>query len=279
VETSDSKFEQDVLERSRSVPVVVDFWAEWCQPCRTLGPVLEQLAVEKDGQFVLVKADTEATPRAAAEFHVQSIPAVYGVRDGRIVDGFLGALPPEEVRHWLDRLLPSAAEQLLAEGRALAASDPAAAEAKLRQAIADDAHLFDAQIALAALLLEQHQVDACREQIDQLEQRGFLEPEAEKVKAALERRLQGAAVADVEACRSAVANAPDDPQLHLNLADALAARQQYEEALQICLQVVQQGAGTQRETARRTMVDIFRLLPDDSPLARDYRRKLSMALY
>ena len=93
VETSDSNFPQDVFERSHVRPVVVDFWAEWCQPCRILGPVLQQLAVEYDGQFVLVKANTEAAPRAAAELGVQSIPAVYGLRDGRIVDGFLGALP------------------------------------------------------------------------------------------------------------------------------------------------------------------------------------------
>ncbi len=279
VETTDADFDRDVRERSHSVPVVVDFWADWCQPCRILGPVLEQLAREFAGQFVLVKANTETTPRAAAEFRVQSIPAVYGLREGRIVDGFLGAMPADDVRAWLDRFLPSPAEKLLAEGQTLVVSDPEAAEARLRQAIAAEPNLFAAQIALADLLYAQERLDECRKILDQLTQRGFLEPDAERIKAALDRRLQGAAVADVESCRAAVAANPDDLQLKLNLADALAASEHYEDALAVALEVVQQGSGTIRENARQIMVDIFRLLPEDSELTRDYRRRLSMALY
>jgi putative thioredoxin len=244
-----------------------------------LGPVLEHLAREYAGQFVLVKANTETAAQAAAEFRVQSIPAVYGLREGRIVDGFLGAMPAEGVRIWLEKFLPSPAEKLVQAGQSLAVSDPEAAEVRFRQAIAEEPNLFIAQIALAHFLLEQERLDECREIIHQLAQRGFLEPDAERVKAALDRRQQGAVVADVESCREAVAAAPNDLQQQLNLADALAACQRYEEALQVALQVVQQGTGSVRDKARQTMVDVFRLLPEDSELTRDYRRRLSMALY
>ena len=98
-------FERDVIERSRSVPVVMDFWAPWCGPCVRLGPLLEKLAKEYDGKFVLAKVDTEREPGLAAQFGVRSIPAVFGVRDGKAVDGFVGLQPEAAIRAWLDRLL------------------------------------------------------------------------------------------------------------------------------------------------------------------------------
>src|SRR4051812_48070376 len=124
IETTESTFEQDVIERSMDVPVVVDFWASWCQPCRLLGPILEKLAREAGGSFVLVKADTERVPNIAAGFGVRSIPAVFGIKDGRVVDSFLGALPESAIRAWIERLLPTPAERKVAEARRLAATDP-----------------------------------------------------------------------------------------------------------------------------------------------------------
>ena len=101
-------WQQDVFERSRQHPIVVDFWADWCQPCRLLAPILEKLAIEYDGAFLLVKANTEQLPEAAAQFGVQSIPAVYGLRDGEVRDFFIGLLQEPQIRGWLDRLLPPA---------------------------------------------------------------------------------------------------------------------------------------------------------------------------
>ena len=118
IEADDATFQSDVAERSRELPVVVDFWAEWCQPCRMLSPILEKLAREFDGKFLLAKIETEKAPKIATAFGVQSIPAVYGLRDGQLVDFFAGLLPEVQIRSWIERLLPSPAEELVAEGRA-----------------------------------------------------------------------------------------------------------------------------------------------------------------
>lgn len=278
-ETTDETFALDVLERSSQVPIVVDFWAPWCAPCRQLGPVLEQLAIEFNGQFELVKADTEQTPVAASQFRVQSIPAVYAMRHGRIVDGFLGAMPEAEIRDWLQRFLPSEAQLLYEQGLALQAAEPETAELRFREALALDGRLDAARIALAQGCLDQGRFDEARQAIADLQRRGFLEPEAERIHAALELRDRGSAVGDLEACRRRAEEAPQDLSAQQALAVALAAAHQHREALEICLKIVQTHRGDARETARQTMVDIFHSLPPDSELISDFRRRLSLALY
>lgn len=290
IETDDDHFEQDVIARSAEVPVVVDFWADWCQPCRLLGPVLEELAEEYGGSFLLVKANTEQTPQAAARFRVQSIPAVYAVRDGHVVDGFLGARPSGEIRQWLGNILPSLAEMLMREGTGLLERDLPAAIDKLRAAQAADERYYPAQIALADALCRQHDYAQATLILDQLAARGFLEPEAERVRARLELHSQAASAGPVSTCRERVAAAPDRLDLKLDLAEALAGSAELAaktaaretdlvEALDLCLLVIRSDRGELRERARRTMVDMLRLLPDESELVGTYRRHLAMALF
>ncbi len=152
-ETTVDTFERDVVERSQDVPVLVDFWAEWCQPCRMLGPILERLAAEYDGKFALVKADTERLPEIASAFGVRSIPAVFAVKDGQVVDSFVGVLPEAAIRNFVESLMPTPAEQAVAEARALAATNPVEAEARFREATTLAAPTDPGpKIALAALL-------------------------------------------------------------------------------------------------------------------------------
>jgi putative thioredoxin len=279
IDVTRETFEREVIEQSHERPVVVDFWAEWCAPCRTLGPVLEKLAGEFAGKFVLAKADSEALPEVAAEFGVRSIPAVFGVRDGRIVDAFVGALPESSIRAWLERLLPTPAEVLVAEAKELEPVDAAAAEARYRSALALSPTYPAARAGLARALMHQDKLDLARAEIAALEGRGFLEPEAEAAKAELALRTQAGGTGGVKASRAALAANPADPALRFKLAEALAASGANEEALELALALVEEHRKDLGEDARKLMVNVFQLLPPDSELAAEYRRKLSAALY
>ena len=138
VDTSVENFNQDVIERSTDVPVVVDFWAPWCGPCRQLTPILEKMAQEYDGKFILVKVNIEEAQELATAMGVQSIPLVVAFQAGQPVNQFMGLLPEEKLREWLGTILPSPAQELVAEGQMLEASDAAAAEGKYREALALD---------------------------------------------------------------------------------------------------------------------------------------------
>ena len=279
IEGTDQNFEQEVLGRSKEVLVVVDFWAEWCQPCRLLAPVLEKLAREGNGQFLLVKVNVDLNQGLASAFGVQSIPHVFALKDGQLVDQFTGVLSEEQIRQWLEQFQPSAIELLLREAQQLEKSDATSAEAKYREALELEPGNDRIKIALGKLLLVQHRDADTRSILQELEARGFLEPEAETLKAELELRAAAAEGGGVGECRQALASNPADPHLQIKLADALAVVQQYAEALELLLQVVQQHPGDRREEARSTMVKIFQMLGPEADLARTYRRKLATALY
>jgi putative thioredoxin len=279
IDGTEENFDKDVVARSRELPVIVDFWATWCAPCRELGPVLERLANENAGQFLLVKIDVDQQPGLAQAFGVQSIPAVFALRNGQLVDQFTGALPEDQIRQWLSRFQPSDAELLVREARRLEHEDVAAAEAKYRQAIELNPRDDATRIELARMFLKQHRNADSREIVTKLASRGFLEPEAENIKAELDLREAAAEAGGVGECRAALAARPDDPQLKLKLAEALGAAQQFPEALELCLGVVQSTTGDVRSEARTTMVNLFQVLGPDAELTRTYRRRLATALY
>src|SRR5882724_9340247 len=220
---TEQNFESEVLARSNELLVVVDFWAPWCAPCRELGPVLERLATDNAGQFLLVKVDVDQQPGLAQAFGVRSIPHVFALRNGQLVDQFTGALPEDQVRQWLEQFQPSPVELLLKEARKLEQEDSAAAEEKYREALELAPQEDRIRIELARLLLKQHRNADAREIISKLEARGFLEPEAENIKAELDLRAAAAEAGGVGECRAALAANPADPKLQMNLAEALGA--------------------------------------------------------
>jgi putative thioredoxin len=151
MDVTDETFELDVLERSVEVPVVVDLWAEWCGPCKTLGPILEKVIGETEGRVVLTKVDVDANPRVSATFRVQSIPAVYALKDRKVVDSFIGAVPEAQVRAFVDRLAPppSEVDLMVEQGD----------EASLRAALAIEPGHVDGVLALANLLVDRGEND------------------------------------------------------------------------------------------------------------------------
>ncbi|MEX2358386.1 MAG: tetratricopeptide repeat protein, partial [Pirellulaceae bacterium] len=277
VDATAENFQVEVIDRSREVPVVIDFWADWCQPCKQLMPILEGLAHEMAGQFALVKVNVEALPEIATQFNVQSVPAVFAMKDGELVDFFQGMAPPEVVRQWIERQLPSPAEKILTEVRDNKEMPIGERIGKLQDIVAEDNKLYAAQILLAELFLEDGQDEEAAKWIAALEERGFLEPEAERVKAALELKKLGEDAGDLDSCRAAVAEDPDSSEKKLALAEALAAAGKFEESLPLALEVLQRDKPKFGESARQLMVDVFRQMPEDSEVVDDFRRKLAAA--
>lgn len=268
-----------LVERSNELPVLIDLWSQSCQPCLILGPVLEKLAREYDGGFLLVKVNVDEQPSLAQAFRVQSIPQLFVLRNGQVVDQVTGAMPEAQLRPWLDQFQPSPIEQLIRDGKKLEATDQAEAETKYKEALELDPQFDIARIRLAKLYLDQHRNQDARTFIEKLEARGYLEPEAEALKAELEIRESAGNSGDLAQVRAAAAAAPDDLGLKLDLAEALAAAHQYPEALDLCLDLVRSGPGELRDKAKQTMVNMFQVIGNDSELTRGYRRKLSTALY
>lgn len=271
VNTSDETFDTDVDVRSQLGLVVVDFWADWCAPCRMLAPVLES-AISKFGDRVtLVKAETEKNQQASQRFGVSGIPAVFGVYDGKVIDSFQGALPEEQIRGWIESCLAKLDLETL---RDQLDSDPAGVVASVsRMPTPDDS----AKVILLQALYQTEDFEGCSTLLSKLEARGFLEAECERIKSQLSLRHDSDT--DVDELRAEAAANPEDLELQLKLAKELASSQDYEACFEICLRLVQVDRKNTGESARLLMLDVFRIEGDDSDLTRDYRRKLSMVLY
>ena len=276
-DVTDADFESRVLARSQQVPVVVDFWAPWCGPCRTLGPLLERLTAEHAGAFELAKVNIDENPGLAGAFRVQSIPMVVGIRDGQLAGHFVGAQPEAAIRDFLARLLPSAADQDADEGTALlAAGKTAEAEAVFRQALAEDPRADKALIGLATILAGRNEDDAALQLLEQVES-GPQRQAADRLAAAIRIRQSGDG--DVQQLRDRLAADPNDLELRFTLAQALAAAGQHEEALQHYLAIVQRDRSFRDDGARKAMIDVFDLLGPGSDLADQYRSELAKSLF
>jgi putative thioredoxin len=268
-----AEFQQDVLLRSREVPVLVDFWATWCGPCRTLSPLLERMTEEAAGAFELAKVDVDANQELAAQFLVQSIPTVVAIRNGKEVDRFTGALPEPAIAAFLQGVLPTELDMMVDEARtALVTGDTAGAEHILRQVLDRKPDHQDAGTSLAALLIDHGDV------AEALIVLGKLIPDADVERLQAAARLRQTAGTDISDLETAAAADPDDDDAQLALARALAGRSEFEPALDILLAVVRRK-GDGKEDARQAMVDIFGVLGNDHPLTSTYRRQLAAALY
>lgn len=278
-DVTSQNFEAEVIKKSAEVPVVVDFWAPWCGPCKQLGPLLEKLANEYAGKFLLVKIDVEAEQQIAAAFQIQQIPLVVAFRNGQMVNDFMGMLTEPQLREWLATFLPSAAQTAMSEGIKLEAIDPQAAELKFREALNLEPTADVIKIALVRVIIAQNRDEEANRIIAQLEERGYLEPEAQHLKDQLELRAASVESGGVEEARRAVAANPDDLALQIGLADALAVAGKHVESLELCLTLIARDKAGIGPAVKETMVKILGQLGPASELAGEYRRKLATAWY
>ncbi len=272
-DVSAADFQQNVLQKSHEVPVVVDFWAEWCGPCRTLGPTLEKLATEADGKFILAKVDVDSNQELAAQFNVQGIPMVIGFRNGAPVDQFTGALPENAINEWLTNLLPSEIELVVDRARDAAIAGNLETSERLFSAVLEeqpDHH--GAGTGLAALMMTSgRQADALA-LLDKLP----ATDEVARLKSAA--RLSASGTSDLTEITARLEASPDDDGIRIELALALAGRADYEPALDHLLGVVRSG-GASKDDARKAIIDILDVLGDGHPLTTTYRRQLASALF
>jgi putative thioredoxin len=252
IDVTEATFQTEVLERSLSTPVIIDFWAEWCAPCKQLSPVLEKLAVDSDGAWVLAKVDVDTNPRLAQMFRVQGIPMVYAVVGGQPVDAFTGAMPESQIRQWLEGVLRAggvpvqAAEdtRLDAADDALMGGDLEAAEQAYRKILAETPNDGAAEAGLAQV--------------------------------ALLRRVRAV---DPAMALSAAAATPDDVGAQTLAADVEVLSGRAEAAYQRLVDLVRRLSGDERETVRKHLVSLFAVAAPDDPAVAKARRALASALF
>jgi putative thioredoxin len=252
IDVTEATFQAEVLERSMTTPVIIDFWAEWCEPCKQLSPVLERLAVEGDGAWILAKVDVDANPRIAQMFRVQGIPMIYAVVGGQPVDAFSGVVPEAQLRQWVDAVLKAGGVAVESP------EDPRLIEA-------DDA-LMDGDLDTAEQAYRKILADAPADSA----------AEAGLAQVSLARRVGGA---DPAAALAAAEAEPDNLQAQLLAADIEVLSGLAEQAYARLVGAVRRSAGDDRETIRQHLVSLFTMAGPDDPAVATARRALASALF
>ncbi len=273
-------FEQEVIEASFKQPVVVDFWAPWCGPCKSLKPILEKLAAEYGGKFVLAKVNADENQQLSAQFGVRGIPDVKAVVNGKVVDEFSGALPESGVREWLNKILPSPAEALRQEAQVKrGAGDDAGALQLLAQASQLDPGNEWVRVDAAEIMFVQGELEEARRLLSSIRDEDVAR-DARTLQLTAQIRLaemnaggenEGTLLAAIEADAGNL-------DARLKLANLMVGSGRYEEGMDQLIEIVRRDRGFQDDIGRKTLLDVFSLLGGQGELVSRYRRLLASAL-
>ncbi|MFZ5876520.1 MAG: tetratricopeptide repeat protein [Nitrospirota bacterium] len=276
----EATFEERVIARSRTVPVVVDFWAEWCGPCRYLGPILEDAVEDFEGKIVMAKVDTDRNLNLAQRYRIQTIPNVKAFYKGKVVNEFVGALPEPAIKAFLQRLIPTKADELTDRGVALEREQRwDDALAAYREALGQDARHPGAGIGELRVLVLLGRWDEARTAYDRLPGATQIQDEVVALKARIDLAAASEGTPSIADLQAAVSRNPDDLDMRFRLAARYAAAERFREALDTYLSVLQKDHHYKAEAPRKMILQIFEVIGVRSPLAEEYREKLARLLY
>jgi len=272
-------FKAEVIDASMQQPVLVDFWAPWCGPCKTLGPLLEKLEQAYGGRFKLVKIDTDAEQQLAQHFQIRSIPTVFAFVNGQPVDQFQGALPEGKLREFIDRLMPNPSDMELEQaGAALDRGDTAAAMEHARKALAIDPANDSARLLYGQLLMAEQDPAAAQAQFEALSAQAKADPQVAALIAQAAQAVEAAKPPTPTALLTRVVEAPQDLAARLELAEYYIGFKDWEPALEQLIEIVQRDRAFQEDIGRRRMVEVFDLASSQPEIVSRWRRRLGGAL-
>jgi putative thioredoxin len=276
LDVSEADFEEKVVAASFKLPVVIDFWAPWCAPCKVLKPILEKLAGEFGGKFRLAKVNSDENPKISARFGVRGIPSVKAVMNGKVVNEFTGALPEGQVREWLEKIIPSPSEELRLAARQLAAEGNVdEALQKLTQASALDPANEWVRVDAAELLLQKGEMDDAQRLLDSLQDVDVLkDARVQQLKAQTRLAEMSATSESEETLAAAVAADGNDLEARLKLANVLIAGNHHAKGMDQLLEIVARDRKFKDDIGRKTLLDVFNLLGGGG-IVPEYRRKLA----